>query len=70
MLAGAPPAGEGDVATATALIHEAGGVSWASEEADARFAQALAELGRLSLPDAAAVGDLTALADYIVNRTR
>ncbi len=70
MFAAAPPASDEDVATATALIHEAGGVSWASGEADARFAQALAELDRLTLPDAAAVADLAAVADYIVNRTR
>ena len=54
---------------ATALIDEAGGVSWASAEADARFAQALAAAGpRSRLPDAAAVADLAAVADYIVNR--
>jgi len=70
MFAAAPPASEEEVAGATALIHEAGGVGWASEEADARFAQALAELGRLPLPDADAVADLAAVADYIVNRTR
>ena len=65
-----PPAGADEVATATALIHAAGGISWASDEADARFAQALEELARLPLPDADAVADLAALADYIVNRNR
>lgn len=70
MFAGAPPSGEDAVATATALIHEAGGVAWASDEADARFAQALAALARLPLSDAEATADLAALADYIVNRTR
>ncbi len=70
MFADGPPATDDDVTDAIALIQQAGGVSWASEEADARFAQALAELGRLPLPDAEAVADLAAVADYIVNRTR
>jgi len=70
MFADTPPTSDHDVASATALIHEAGGISWASDEADARFAQALEELGRLPLPNPGAAADLAALADYIVNRTR
>lgn len=70
MFAGAPPAGDPEVARATALIHEAGGVRWAADAADTHFAQALAQLERLGLPNANAVDDLAAVADYIVNRTR
>jgi geranylgeranyl diphosphate synthase type I len=70
LLAGGPPATEEDVTLATELIHEAGGVVWASNEADARFASALDHLHGLSLPNHVAIADLTAMADYIVNRGR
>jgi len=70
MFAGAPPNSDDDVATAISLIHAAGGVTWAADEADDRFAQALEQLQRLPLPNANAVADLAAVADYIVNRTR
>ena len=70
LLAGGPPATEEDVTLATELIHEAGGVIWASNEADARFASALDHLHGLSLPNQVAIADLAAMADYIVNRGR
>jgi geranylgeranyl diphosphate synthase type I len=54
---------------ATALIDEAGGLAWASHEADSRLAQALAHIAPLELAEPAAAG-LVEIATYIVARDR
>jgi geranylgeranyl diphosphate synthase type I len=68
MLAGGPPESEGDVEVATKLIEESGGLTWAAQEADDRLARALAHLE--ALPSSSAIGDLTTLARYVVERDR
>jgi geranylgeranyl diphosphate synthase type I len=70
LFADGPPATDEDVALATKLIGEAGGLDWAAREADARRARALERLAGLALPDRDAVADLAAVADYIINRGR
>lgn len=67
MLADGPPTGDEDVVLATKLIEEAGGLSWASREADARLAAALGELDELDLPPRVA-SDLIDLAEHMVAR--
>ncbi|SOD72416.1 geranylgeranyl diphosphate synthase type I [Jatrophihabitans sp. GAS493] len=62
-----PPSEEADVERATALIAAAGGLSWASDEADARLRKALAHLDGLPL-EATAAEDLRTLARYVVDR--
>ncbi len=69
MLADGPPESEDDVALATALITEAGGLSWAAREADDRLARALAHLEVLPAGSAAR-NDLTTLARFVVERDR
>jgi geranylgeranyl diphosphate synthase type I len=69
LLAGGPPATEDEVALATRLISEAGGLDWAGREADARLAAALAHLEGLDLVPAS-VADLAAVANYVVTRDR
>jgi geranylgeranyl diphosphate synthase type I len=69
LFAAGAPATEADVALATQLISDAGGLDWAAREADARIAAALAHLDALELlPGPAA--ELAAVATYIVNRDR
>jgi geranylgeranyl diphosphate synthase type I len=70
LMSDAPPTSDEDVARATALIEQADGLGWASREADARLARALERLDGLDLPDRAAVGELVAVAGYIVARDR
>lgn len=70
LFAAGPPSTEDDIARATMLIHEAGGIEWAAARADAHYARALAELKRLDLPNRTAVAELRAVADFIVNRGR
>ena len=67
LFADGPPASEADVARATELIVDAGGVDWASTQARARLASALDQLAALGLAEPAA-GELASVADYIVNR--
>jgi geranylgeranyl diphosphate synthase type I len=66
---GDPPETEADVALATELIAEAGGLDWATREADARLAAAIGHLKGLELVSTAA-DSLAAVATYIVNRDR
>ena len=70
LLADGPPEDDDDVALATRLIVEAGGVDWAAQEADARLAQAREHLDGLALPHRDAAADLATVADYIVTRGR
>jgi geranylgeranyl diphosphate synthase, type I len=65
-----PPDTEDDVALATKLIDEAGGLGWATHEADARIARAFGRLERIDLPNERARADLIAIAHYIVARDR
>ena len=69
LFASGPPASEAEVALATELIADAGGLEWASAEADARLASALDRLAGLGLAEPAAA-ELASVADYIVNRDR
>jgi geranylgeranyl diphosphate synthase, type I len=67
LLAGGPPSTDEDVALATKLIEEAGGIDWAAREADAHLDRALGHLEVLAAPQDA-VADLVALARYVVDR--
>jgi geranylgeranyl diphosphate synthase, type I len=67
LLAGGPPSTDEDVALATKLIEEAGGIDWAAREADAHLDRALGHLEALAAPQDA-VADLVALARYVVDR--
>lgn len=67
MLAAGPPVAEEDVVLATKLIEEAGGVAWATREADARLGRALGALSGLDLPPRV-TADLVAVARHIVDR--
>jgi len=69
LLKDGPPTTEQDVALATELIRDSGGLEWAGAQADARLAKALAAIAVLSLTDPAAA-QLAAIADFIVNRDR
>jgi geranylgeranyl diphosphate synthase type I len=69
LLADGPPKSDDDVARATALIIEAGGLAWAAAEADAMLAGALGHLDSVELPDSARA-DLAAVARYVVGRDR
>ena len=63
----APPSSDDDVILATKLIEEAGGIDWAAREADAHLARALERVE--SVPSSGdVVGDLVALARYVVDR--
>lgn len=67
ILAAGPPTAEEDVALATKLIEEAGGLDWAAREADALVGAALDELAALELAPAAA-DQLVLLARRAVGR--
>jgi geranylgeranyl diphosphate synthase type I len=69
ILAHAPLEDDDEVALATSLIEEAGGLSWAHHEADARLDKALSCLTALPLAEPAAT-ELAAVATYIVARDR
>jgi geranylgeranyl diphosphate synthase, type I len=69
LLADAPLEDEADVALATALIQESGGLDWAVSEADARLERALAAIDELPLAEPAA-SELAAVASFIVERDR
>ena len=68
LLADGAPQTEDDVRLATKLIEEAGGLSWAAEEAERRLARALDSLS--GLPGQEAVAQLTTLARFVVERDR
>jgi geranylgeranyl diphosphate synthase, type I len=67
LLAGGAPSTDEDVALATKLIEEAGGIDWAAREADAHLDRALQHLEALAAPQDV-VADLVALARYVVAR--
>ncbi|MCL2780434.1 MAG: polyprenyl synthetase family protein [Actinomycetia bacterium] len=67
LLAAGPPQTEEEVALAARLIVDAGGVDWATREADARLSAALAALDAVELP-AEARDDLIAMGRFVVNR--
>jgi geranylgeranyl diphosphate synthase type I len=69
LMAGGPPSSEADVALATKLIGDAGGLDWASNEAQLRLDRGLARLAALNLPRRAE-SELVALGRYIVERDR
>ena len=70
LLAAGPPETEADVALATGLIVDAGGVEWALDEADRLLAEALDRLAELGDPHTGPIGELAAVARYIVMRDR
>ena len=70
LLAGGPPTTDEDVALASKLIGEAGGLDWTARAADARLGSAMDHLGRLPGADPGAVAELGALARYVVDRDR
>jgi geranylgeranyl diphosphate synthase, type I len=67
LLDAGPPSTEEDVARATRLVGDAGGLDWAGREADRRLAAALAHLDTLS-GARGALAELTELARYVVER--
>ncbi len=69
LLSTGPVREDEDVALAAKLIEDAGGIEWASQQADAYLDGALARLDSVELPEAAA-RDLAALGRYVVNRDR
>jgi geranylgeranyl diphosphate synthase, type I len=69
MLTEWPPQTEDEVAAATGFILDAGGVEWASTEADRRLGLALAQLEGVGIPDAVKA-ELTELAIYVGKRDR
>jgi geranylgeranyl diphosphate synthase type I len=70
LLAGGPPESEDAVRAAVRLIEAAGGVAWASEEAERLLAAALDELAAAELPNSAIVDEISDLARYLVRRDR
>jgi geranylgeranyl diphosphate synthase type I len=73
LLAAGPPASEDDVALATTLIVDSGGVEWASAQADRLLSEAVDKLAQIGDPYRAAVGpvaELAAVARYVVARDR
>lgn len=69
LLADGPPSTEADVACATRLVTETGGLDWAMREADAHLGAALAELQGLNLVPAAHA-ELVEVAEFVVARDR
>ncbi|HZC71483.1 MAG TPA: polyprenyl synthetase family protein [Jatrophihabitans sp.] len=69
LFAAGPLEDEDTVALATSLVEEAGGVDWATREADERLANALRQLDELALEEPGATG-LADIATYIVARDR
>jgi geranylgeranyl diphosphate synthase type I len=70
LLAGGPPETEADVALATSLIVDAGGVEWALAEADRLLSEALGCLDEIGTVNDPAVAELASVARYIVARDR
>jgi geranylgeranyl diphosphate synthase type I len=69
LLADGAPATEEDVALATKLITDSGALEWANAEADRRLQAAVEAVESLSLHPGVGA-ELTAIANYIVNRDR
>jgi geranylgeranyl diphosphate synthase type I len=69
VFAGGSPEDDDTVALATSLIDEAGGLAWATREADTRLAKAFDHISGLGLAEPAATG-LADIATYIVARDR
>jgi geranylgeranyl diphosphate synthase type I len=69
-LAAGVPNSEEEVARIRGLVEAAGGVAWATEEADRLLATALAELDELALPGQGAVAEIAEVARYLVTRDR
>jgi geranylgeranyl diphosphate synthase type I len=67
MLQAWPPTTEEDVARATDLVLEAGGIAWAEKEADRRLDQALKHLDSVDVP-ARVRTDLGDVATYVARR--
>jgi geranylgeranyl diphosphate synthase type I len=65
-----PPENDDDVDRAVALIEAAGGVGWASDEAERQLARALQELDAAGLPNAAGVAEIADVVRYLVRRDR
>ena len=70
LLSDGPPTSDDGVARAVELIEAAGGVAWASAEAERLLDEALDLLAAIPLADAAAVADLGVVAEYLVRRQR
>lgn len=70
LFSGGPPETDEDVALATKLIDEAGGLAQAGELADAHLRAALDRLHGLDLPGHEAATELEILARYVVMRDR
>jgi geranylgeranyl diphosphate synthase type I len=69
LLVDGPPTSESDVEQASRLIEEAGGIAWATEEAERRLERAIESLTKLDLA-AEPTAELIALGRYIVERDR
>ena len=69
LLAAGAPQTDDDVALATKLIDEAGGLEWAAREADRYLTRALGHLAALPIR-ATAARELTELARFVVDRDR
>jgi geranylgeranyl diphosphate synthase type I len=67
LFAGKPPSSEADVALATELITEAGGLEWASREAQRRLSAAIAQVSDADLHEPA-LSELVAVGRFIVDR--
>jgi geranylgeranyl diphosphate synthase type I len=67
LFTGKPPSSDADVALATELIADAGGLDWAAREAKDRLAAAIAQVSDAGLAEPA-VGELIAVGRFIVDR--
>jgi geranylgeranyl diphosphate synthase type I len=67
-LAAGVPEGDDEVARIRGLVEAAGGVTWATDEADRLLAAALAELDELRLPGQRALAEIAEVARYLVTR--
>jgi geranylgeranyl diphosphate synthase, type I len=70
MFAAGSPETDEDVERAVALIETAGGVAWASDEAERLLTEALRELDAADLPNAAAVAEIADVVRFLVRRDR
>jgi len=67
LFAGKPPSSEADVAQATELIADAGGLEWAAREAQRRLEAAIGQVAGVGLSEPA-VSELVAVGRFIVDR--
>ena len=68
LFADGPPTSDDDVARAVALIEAAGGVTWATTEAERLLDEALTLLRGTPLADEQAVADLRQVTEYLIRR--